>query len=132
MEDDLGTVLSREYAIERNNVEVHGASEGGVEALHEGDRTGLAAGRATRSRLLLLPARDLLDEDAARRGQCIGPQGALRRLRRIHPLARHLHGLIAAQAAIAVENALLIERSRQRSERIEAELIERRRAEEAR
>lgn len=41
-------------------------------------------------------------------------------------------GLIAAQAAIAVENALLIEGIRQRSERLEAELLERRRAEEAR
>ncbi|XYI04329.1 hypothetical protein ACMHYB_22185 [Sorangium sp. So ce1128] len=68
MENDLGTVLSSEYAIERDDVEVHEAPKHRVEPLHEGHRAGLAAGRGALGRLLLLPARDLLDEDATRCG----------------------------------------------------------------
>src|SRR5829696_8357649 len=70
--DGAARRLAREDSIERDHVQVHEASERGVESLHEADGTRLASLDAERLRLLLLPPRDLLDEEAVLRRQRVG------------------------------------------------------------
>jgi hypothetical protein len=59
-----------EDAIGHRDVKVQEAAERPIEALDEGHRARLAA----RVRRLLLPARDLLDENAAARGERVRTQ----------------------------------------------------------
>jgi len=77
-------------APQRDRVQVDEVAERPVEALDEGDASGLAALDAARLRLLLLPSGDLLDEDSVLRRQRLGPQREdapdLRRHRE-HPLS---------------------------------------------
>jgi hypothetical protein len=75
VKDDSAVLASGKDPVERDDVQVHGASERPVEALHEGHRARLAAVDAAGLRLLLLPPGNLLHEKAVLRSQRGGALG---------------------------------------------------------